>query len=188
MLADLNFPAAFCCNCGDVNCATQVQDTRISRFHGLGGGQTTFQLAIPVCAACIKSTRRRPSGWITRLLAWVMSAGVIAGLLALLGVKVTLPLWIVAHRWALAGGLALVLVLLFYRRRRPRPPQTSWYQPVRIRDARLRFDQASRDVSGAGSGAVAFMKLAFTNHEYLNVFVTANRDAIQAKTLAAVKG
>jgi hypothetical protein len=31
------------------------------------------------------------------------------------------------------------------------------------------------------------MKLAFTNHEYLNVFTTANRDAINAKKLAAVK-
>lgn len=50
---------------------------------------------------------------------------------------------------------------------------------MRIQRAKLRF--------GEGTGEVAFMKLAFTNPEYLNVFLTANRDAIQAKTLSAVR-
>jgi hypothetical protein len=72
-----------------------------------------------------------------------------------------------------------VLVVLFYRLRRPKPPQTSFYQPVRIKEASVQF--------GGEHGQVAFMKLAFTNHEYLNVFATANRDAINAKVLAAVK-
>ena len=39
----------------------------------------------------------------------------------------------------------------------------------------------------SGPGAVAFMKLAFTNPDYLNVFVNANRDAINAGHLAVVR-
>lgn len=175
MAAELNFPAAFCCNCGDVDCTPEVQDTRVTRYHGLGSAETTFHLAIPVCAACRKSTRRRPSGWFPRLLVWVVTSCVLFGALTL----TALPLWISEHRVAIAAVIALVPVVLFYRLRRPKPPQTSWYQPVRIKDARLRF--------GEGAGQVAYMKLAFTNHEYLNVFATANRDAISAKTLAAVK-
>jgi hypothetical protein len=38
-----------------------------------------------------------------------------------------------------------------------------------------------------GYGQVSFMKLAFTNPDYLDLFANANRDAITAGTLAAVK-
>lgn len=183
MPAEPNFPATFCCNCGDINCSLEIQDTRVTRYYGIGGVETTFQLAIPICAACRKTTRRRPSGWFSRLLVWALVSFLSCGALLALGHYFTLPLWVAEHLFAFAAGLALVLVVLFYRLRRPTPPQTSFYQPVRIRDARLRFDHAAGD----GAGHIAFMKLAFTNHEYLNVFATANRDAIAAKTLAVVK-
>ena len=183
MPAELNFPATFCCNCGDINCEIEVQDTRVTRYYGVGGVETTFQLGIPVCAVCRKTTRRRPSGWFSRLLVWGVASCVVFGALIALGENVTLPLWMSEHLFAIGAGLALVLVVLFYRWRRPKPPQTSFYQPVRIKDARLRFDHAAGD----GSGQIAFMKLAFTNHEYLNVFATANRDAIDAKVLSVVK-
>ena len=39
----------------------------------------------------------------------------------------------------------------------------------------------------SGAGHVALMKLAFTNPDYLNVFVNANRDAIKAGHVAVVK-
>ena len=39
----------------------------------------------------------------------------------------------------------------------------------------------------AGAGQVAFMKLAFTNPDYLNVFTDANQEAIRAKHVAVVK-
>ena len=175
----LSFPATFCCNCGDTNCMTEMQDTRLTRFFGLGGVETTFQLPIPVCAACLKTTRRRPSGWFSRLLVWAVAACVVFFALIILGENVTLPVWAAEHLFAIAAVMSLVLVTLFYRMRRPRPPQTSYYQPVRIKEASIQF--------GDASGQLSFMKLAFTNHEYLNVFTTANRTAIQAKTLAAVK-
>jgi hypothetical protein len=175
----LNFPATFCCNCGDTDCATEIQDTRISRAFGLAGVETTFQLAIPVCSVCHKTTRRRPASALSRMLAWVLTTCILLGALLALDATVTLPLWMTQQLPAIAAGISLVGVVLFYRVRRPRPPQTSWYQPVRIRQARVRF--------GDGAGQVAFMKLAFTNPDYLNVFATANHEAIQAKTLAAVR-
>lgn len=175
----LNFPATFCCNCGDTNCMTEIQDTRVTRYFGLGGVETTFQLPIPICAACLKTTRRRPSGWFSRLLVWAVATCLLFFAFILIGQRFTLPLWAAEHLFAIAAGVSFVLVLLFYRLRRPRPPQTSYYQPVRIKVASVNF--------GDASGQVSFMKLAFTNHEYLNVFTTANRAAIQAKTLAAVK-
>jgi hypothetical protein len=175
---ELIFPATFCCNCGDTNCVNEIQDTRVTRYFGMAGTETTFQLAIPVCASCRKSTRRRPAGMFSRLLVWALTSCVLFGLLIILGENLTLPVWASQHLFAIAAGASLVLVVLFYRLRRPRSPQTSYYQPVRIREANVQF--------GEGYGRVVFMKLAFTNHEYLNVFSTANREAIRAKRLAAV--
>ena len=175
----LNFPPTFCCNCGDTDCATEIQDTRVSRFLGFGGGETTFHLPIPVCAACSKTTRRRPSGWFPRLLLWVVTACVLSLVLVVLGMKGVLPTWNIAQVVAVSAAVALMLVVAFYRLRRPTPPQTSFYQPVRIRAASVNY----RD----DHTHVRFIKLAFTNHDYLNVFATANRDSIDAKTLVVVK-
>jgi hypothetical protein len=94
---------------------------------------------------------------------------------------VALPLWI-GYMTAGSIFLGFVLTILFYRLRRPTPPQTSFYQPVRIREARLQFSGLM-----AGAGQVAYMKLAFTNPDYLNVFTDANQDAIKAKHIAVVK-
>jgi uncharacterized protein (DUF983 family) len=175
----LNFPATFCCNCGDTNCALEVQDTRVSRGIGFGGMNTTFQLSIPICEACRKSLRRRPSGWLLRLLVFLGTSAVMLGALIAWAKHATLPLWVAENLFVVGAVLALVLVVLFYRFRRAKPPQTSYYQPVRIKDVNLAFAE--------GVGRIAYMKLAFTNPDYLNVFSTANRDAIKSRTLAVVK-
>jgi len=78
--------------------------------------------------------------------------------------------------------LGAIVTVVFYRFRRAKPPQTSFYQPVRIREARLQFSGLM-----AGAGQVAYMKLAFTNPDYLNVFTDANQEAIKAKHIAVVK-
>ena len=84
--------------------------------------------------------------------------------------------------WRSASCWASILTIVFYRLRRPKPPQTSFYQPVRIKNVRLQFAGLM-----AGAGQVGFMKLAFTNPDYLNVFVDANQEAIKAKRIAVVK-
>jgi hypothetical protein len=175
----LNFPTTFCCNCGDINCMAEIQDTRVTRYFGFGGVETTFQLPIPICTVCRRTTRRRPSGLFARALIWAIVTGVAFGLLIAWGESTVLPLWMSEHLLAISAGLALLLVTIFYRFRQPSPPQTSFYQPVRVKEASVQV--------GDGSGQVTFMKLAFTNHEYLNVFATANREAIESRRLAAVK-
>jgi hypothetical protein len=178
----LIFPTGFCCNCGDTDCVSEVQDTRVTRFFGIGGSETTFKLPVPVCTACRKSTRRRPARFFGRLLVFAML--VCAWYLALLlsGSYITWPLWIADHQFVIGAVLGLVTAIVFYRLRSARPPQTSFYQPVRIKVANVHFAGIM-----SGPGQVVFMKLAFTNPDYLNVFSDANRDAIEAGHLSVVR-
>jgi len=176
----LVFPATFCCNCGDTNCRNEVQDTRITRFFGIGGSETTFHLPIPVCDACRRTTRRRPAGFFSRLFVLVLVIGALFG--SLLYWHVHVPLWISLHSFAVSVTLGIILTFVFYRLRRPAPPRTSFYQPVRIKGADV---QITGPMSGGGH--VVYMKLAFTNPEYLALFADANRDAIQSGRLAAVR-
>ena len=77
---------------------------------------------------------------------------------------------------------AIAGFVLLGRLRRPKAPQTSFYQPVRIKVANV----AVADVA-SGAGRVVFMKLAFTNPHYLDLFRNSNREAIEAGAIAAVK-
>lgn len=178
----LTFPTTFCCNCGDTNCVAEIQDTRVTRYFGIGGTETTFQLPVPVCAECRRSTRRRPQGFFAKLLIVAVATCVAFLALIMLGSTVALPVWIVEHMFVLSLVLALALMILIWRLRRPKPPKTSFYQPVRIRQANVQLTDLMD-----GAGQVLFMKLAFTNPEYLNTFVDANRDAIVARRIAVVK-
>ncbi|MEJ0084142.1 MAG: hypothetical protein WDO72_00535 [Pseudomonadota bacterium] len=178
----LGFPAAFCCNCGDSNCVNEIQDTRVTRFFGIGGSETIFHLPVPVCAACRRSTRRRAPGFFARLLVFALAVGVFFLGSLLLASTATPPEWIAAHLFGISVGLAVALMLLVLKLRRPKPPQTSFYQPVRIREVRVHVTDVMN-----GYGQVAYMKLAFTNPAYLDVFVNANHGAIQAGNLAVVK-
>ncbi|HEY6126116.1 MAG TPA: hypothetical protein VIV63_15800 [Steroidobacteraceae bacterium] len=177
----LGFPSSFCCNCGVAECSTETQDTRVSRFFGIGRTDTTFKLSVPVCTACRRTIRRKPAGFFSRLGVLVLVTGVIFGICIAMGTTVALPLWI-DYMYAGSVVLGLLLTFLFYRLRRPKPPQTSFYQPVRIKNVRLQFSGLM-----AGEGQVAFMKLAFTNPDYLSAFAVANQDAIKAKRVAVVK-
>ncbi|HEV7608836.1 MAG TPA: hypothetical protein VGO61_15950 [Steroidobacteraceae bacterium] len=178
----LSFPMGFCCNCGDTNCMNEIQDTRVTRYFGLGGTETTFKLPVPVCADCRRSTRRRPQGFFSKVLMVALGTAVAFFALVLLGSTVELPLWIGDHLFVISFVLALALMIVIWRLRRPKPPQTSFYQPVRIKEANVQLTDLM-----SGAGHVAFMKLAFTNPDYLNIFVNANRDAINAGQIAVVK-
>jgi hypothetical protein len=178
----LGFPTAFCCNCGDTNCVAEIQDTRVTRYFGIGGSETVFQLPVPVCAACRRSTRRRAPGLFARLLVLALAVGVFFLALVMIASFVMLPEWIGMHLFAISVFLAVLLMALILKLRRPKPPKTSFYQPVRIKEVSVQVTDVMH-----GYGHVAYMKLAFTNPDYLNVFVNANRDAIGAGNIAAVK-
>jgi hypothetical protein len=178
----LTFPAPFCCNCGALECAAETQDTRVTRFFGLYRTETVFRLSIPICAACRKSTRRPPAGFFARMLVLAIAVGAWCLAFWLLGPPETLPAWFAAHRYTIGAVLGAVCAVAFYRLRRAKPPKTSFYQPVRIRQADVRF----AGVMG-GPGQVVYLKLAFTNPEYLNAFLEANREAVRAGHLAIVQ-
>jgi membrane protein implicated in regulation of membrane protease activity len=107
--------------------------------------------------------------------------GILFGICLAMGSSVALPLWI-GYMYAGSAILGIVLTILFYRLRRPRPPQTSFYQPVRIKNVRLQFSGLM-----AGEGHVGFMRLAFTNPDYLSAFAEANQEAIKARRVAIAK-
>ncbi len=178
----MTFPTAFCCNCGALDCPVEVQGTRVARYFGLGRSGTTFHFPLPVCARCRRSLRRPPPGFFARLLLFVICLAVASLFFVLLNYSVFYSEWLLRHVLVLAAVVAVISFVLLTRLRRPKAPQTSFYQPVRIKAATI----AVSHVEGAGSG-VTFMKLAFTNADYLNVFRNANREAIEAGSVAAVK-
>ena len=114
------------------------------------------------------------------VLAAMIAGWYLAGFL--LSKSVTLPLWMANNLFVISLVLGSVLTLVFYRLRSAKPPKTSFYQPVRIKRADVRIAGVM-----AGPGQVVYMKLAFTNPDYLNVFTSANRDAIKAGHLAVVR-
>jgi hypothetical protein len=177
-----SFPQAFCCNCGALDCAKVLQHSRVTRNFSWGARETTFELPVPVCAACKRTTRRHPAGFLVRLGVLVLAFAAVYLLLFLLAQAILLPLWAGERLFTLSAVLAALLVLGFYLLRRPRPPQTSFYQPVRICEVKVQVP----DVPSARADVV-YMKLAFTNPDYLNVFANANRDSIQSGFLKAVK-
>jgi len=99
-----------------------------------------------------------------------------------LGYYIAWPLWVSDHLFLISVVLGLVFTIVFYRLRRAKPPQTSFYQPVRVKVANVQFAGIM-----SGPGQVVFMKLAFTNSDYLNVFSQANLQAIQAGRVVVVR-
>src|SRR5262245_5890780 len=102
---ELTFPTAFCCNCGDTNCQGETQHTAITRYFAIYGAGTTFALSVPVCAGCLKTLRRRPSGFFARLLVLLGAVGAWFLLLYLLGTSVVYPAWMSGHLWEISAAL-----------------------------------------------------------------------------------
>jgi hypothetical protein len=177
----LGFPNTFCCNCGSTDCKSEDQDTRVTRFFSIGRTDTIFRLSVPVCDGCRRTLRRRPAGFFSRLGMLLLFMSAIFGICFASITTVALPLWM-KYIWggSILGGL--LFTWLFYRFRRPKPPQTSFYQPVRIKNVRLQFSGLM-----AGEGRVRFMRLAFTNPDYLSAFTEANQEAIRSKRVAITK-
>src|SRR6185295_18098801 len=120
----LSFPANFCCNCGDTQCSSEIQHTRVSRFFGIYGTETTFQLPVPICAGCRRSTRRRPAGFFIRVLVLAIASAVWCLALFALARSVTLPPLIAGNLWAIGAALGAISAVVFYRLRRARSPRT----------------------------------------------------------------
>ena len=178
----LTFPSVFCCNCGATNCNSEIQDTRVSPYFGIRRSGTIFHLSVPICTACRRTMRRRPAGFFGKLLVLGAVVGALFVSALILAANVQVPVWIGLHLFTICAVLGVIATIVFYYLRRARPPKTSFYQPVRIRKADVRISSVMN-----GAGQVVFMKLAFTNADYLNAFLEANRDAIKAGHVSAVQ-
>jgi hypothetical protein len=180
--ARFEFPQAFCCNCGAAECSQELQDTRVTRYFGVGGVETTFQLGIPICAACRKTTRRRPPTLFRRLLIFALVLAVIFLAWLALASVVMLPAWLADQVFLASAACAVLVCVLSWRLRQPKPPQTSYFQPVRIEAVNVEVTDVM-----TGAGRVAHIVFSFTNPAYLEAFRGANQEAIAAKFLAARK-
>ena len=179
---ELSFPTSFCCNCGNLECEAVVQDTRVSRFFGIRGTDSTFHLKLPACTACRRTLRRRPRSFLSMLLVYVLGMGVPLLLLYIFVTARQPPSWIEVNRLWISALLGLIAFIVFYRLRRAKAPKTSYYQPVRIKQAKIQFGGGT-----GGAGRVAYLKLGFTNPDYLNSFLHVNGDAIKAGRLTVVQ-
>jgi hypothetical protein len=177
-----DFPKDFCCNCGDPNCVVELQDTRVTKYVGVGGVETTFELPIPVCAPCRKSTKRRPTSWFRRLLVLALATAVVFLALVLLASSLALPVFLGEHLFTTSVVVAVIFCAVLWRLRQPIKPQTSYYQPVRIKSVNVQVTDVM-----AGAGQVARIEFRFTNPAYLELFKQANQAAIAAKYLIARK-
>jgi len=173
----MSFPIAFCCNCGATDCTNEVQETRVTRYFGLSRGETTFHLPLPVCPRCRRSLGRAPQGFFAQLVLLVTCLAVAWLMLALL--DYSFFDWPGRNVFVVSAFVALVAFVLLKRLRRPKLPQTSFYQPVRVK-------VAVSHVAGTDS-RVTFMKLAFTNPAYLDAFAGMNREAIETGRIAVVQ-
>jgi hypothetical protein len=165
-------PIESCCNCGATqNVTTEVTDLRRMPYAGLAGVEIKIALPFPYCARCVPTSRRkRPT---------VLGVGAVTALLSLvLGmcwmrfgpqVQEDKLMFIVVPALAI---LSLGIVLSFYFLRRPSATQSSFYQPVKLKNTGHKWPV---DITG--------LELAFTNHQYAGKFADANRAAITAKKL-----
>jgi hypothetical protein len=176
----MSFPTAFCCNCGASDCANEVQETRVTRYFGLRKGETTFHLPLPVCPRCRRSLGRPPQGFLTHVLLLAACLAIAWLMLALL--DYSFFDWAPRNVFVAAAFVALIAFVLLKRLRRPRLPQTSFYQPVRIKVATVAVSHV-----GGGQSRVTFMKLAFTHPGYLDSFAGMNREAIDTGRIAVVQ-
>lgn len=168
-------PIESCCNCGStVHVTTESTDLRRMPLFGLAGAEIKIELPFPYCERCIPtSRRRRPT---------VLGVASVAALLSLVlgmcwiffGPQLSEEemMFIVAPALV---TLSIGVVLSFYVFRRPTDTQTSFYQPIKLKNTGHRWPA---DITG--------LELAFTNHEYAGKFADANHAAIVSKKLTVV--
>lgn len=172
------FPSQACCNCGSKeDLKTIKQDTRRTSYMLLGGTEQVFSLPLPFCARCAVTAKRRPKNWLHRVLMFLLAFGGSALALIVVGDLVLDSRFIAQNLVPLALSFAAGVSLLWWLVGRPKSPQTSYFQPVRI-------PKLSREFV---SGRVTSIGFAFSNADYARAFTATNRRAIEHKVLSVEK-
>jgi hypothetical protein len=165
-------PADSCCNCGSTsNITMEATDLHRMPLMGMVGAQINVALPFPYCQTCVSTARRkRPNALgivaISTLLALLLGMAWI-----FLGPQTSedTTLHIVAP---VVVVLSLAIIAAFYAMRRASGSQTSYYQPIMLKNTGHKWPA---DITG--------LELAFTNAQYAARFASANRAAIDAMKL-----
>ena len=165
-------PADSCCNCGSTD-KVKMTDTDLRRMPamGLAGAEIKIVLPFPYCKECVPSAKRRRPGALGILAINSLITAVLAMCWIFYGPLVSeeTMIYVVCPASFL---LSLILVFGFYGMRRPSGSQTSYYQPVKLKNTGHKWPA---DITG--------LELAFTNKPYANSFTNANKDAVSSNAL-----
>jgi len=167
----VSFPQNLCCNCGSTKqLQTIEQDTRVTRYFFGGGSELTFKFPLPFCPNCENSAKKRPGGFVKKVLVFLLISVIFSFVLTIGGMALDMR-WLVAHFYTISIPLAIAFIFFFYLRRRPKGDQTSFYQPVRINKLKQEFV----------SGMITAIHLTFTNVSFAKEFFKQNKKIINKK-------
>jgi hypothetical protein len=170
--ADLSLttPPDFCCNCGarkELELAnTPLRKTRYFLFFGT---ELTLNETFPYCQDCAVTAARVRPGWLAKGLTVCLVTSVV--FLAMVLFAASLPKSMSENLFRNSVLISILLTALFYYVREWSRNDRSYYQPVRLVDAKLDGDQ------------ILQYRLKFFNPKYATVFRRANQDLIRAGVL-----
>lgn len=170
----LIFPDDLCCNCGSKGSLKTVeQDTRLTKFFGGAGTESTFKFTLPFCERCEASSMRRPKTLFHRLMLFALTFAITATALVIVAGFILDLKSIADNTVYISLGVSLLIVGAQILRQRPGHGQSSYFQPVRIVKLKRKFV----------SGALTAIKLHLSNQEYKAVFGNYNYEAITDKEI-----
>jgi hypothetical protein len=175
---EFSFPNNLCSNCGKNHSLKIVeQDTRQTTYLFGGGTEITFKLLLPFCENCIPSSKRRPKNLFHRALGLLVSFGVAALALIIVGDLVLNNPAFATYLVEISLFFAACVTAAWIALSKPKGPQTSYFQPVRIPKLKREFV----------SGIITAIGFSFTNSDYARAFSSANRISIEKKVLSVTK-
>lgn len=172
------FPTSRCCNCGGKTAlSVKPQDTKLTRYIGIGGTEVTLSLPLCVCARCAPTLRRRPPTWFTRVLTWLALGAALFLAAVTLGEPMLsgLGAWFNGNLFPISLAVSAAVMGLAIRLRQPGHDQSSFFQPVRLLDVNRRFN----------SPYIEGVALSFSNAAYLRDFVQLNAEGLKAGYIQA---
>ncbi|NRR33974.1 hypothetical protein HSX11_27745 [Oxalobacteraceae bacterium] len=169
-------PGDSCCNCDSTASVTsQLTDLRRMPLWGLAGAEIKVKLPFPYCELCAATAnRRRPTALgviaVSLLLALVLG---MCWLFAGPQLSEELTEYIVAPFLLI---FCFAAVIGFYALKKPSGEQTSYYQPIKLKNTGHKWPA---DITG--------LELAFTNARYADKFSMVNLATIAAKKIKVSK-
>ncbi|MBK6728213.1 MAG: hypothetical protein IPG63_13305 [Xanthomonadales bacterium] len=173
----LRFPDTRCVNCGTHQGLSEgVLELRQTTYLLVAGTELLLRFPVVSCERCAPTLARRALSLPQRLFLGALSiATVLTFVFMAVALDLDMPAWLKSHWFAasvLGGGIP---AWLWFERHRPEHPQTSHYQPIRLKRLKRTFF----------GGRIDRMVLGFTHPDVLREFTALNRPLIDAGVLGA---